>query len=432
MDAGAWAARACTSPYEVGHARTIDALMPIPEEEFSLRRLALPAFGPSLMFGLCEGTILPVLALSARALGAGVALSGLIVALVGMGSLLANLPAAWLTTRFGERRAMVGAAAFSVLALALCLLARSVWLFGLAVLMVGLARAVFMLARQTFLVEAAPLHMRARAMSTLGGVHRIGMFIGPFLGAAFIHALGLAGAYWAALGVMVGVGALSLLVPDLAPQAPVAGAPAPEEPGAGRLLRTHAHVLLRLGVATALVSAIRSCRQIVIPLWADHVGLSAADTALIYGLMGAVDMLLFYPSGKRMDQRGRRAVALPSMLIMGASLLAIPLTTGFASLLVVSLALGLGNGMGSGIILTIGADASPAAGRTAFLGLWRVITDMGGGGGPLLLSGLTAVLSLASGIEVIGGLGFAAAWMFWRWLPRGRGGARASGDPGRL
>src|SRR5690606_20114469 len=157
--------------------------MPSAPDNFDLRRLALPAFGPSLMFGLCEGAILPVLALSARALGASSAVAGLIVALVGLGSLLANLPAAQLTTRFGERRAMIGASVFALLALLLCIVARSVWLFGLAVFMVGLARAVFMLARQTFLIEVAPLHLRARAMSTLGGVHRIGMFVGPFLGA---------------------------------------------------------------------------------------------------------------------------------------------------------------------------------------------------------------------------------------------------------
>ncbi len=391
--------------------------MPPVNDDFSLRRIALPAFGPSLMFGLCEGTILPVLALSARVLGASMAEAGLVVALVGIGSLLANLPAATLATRFGERRAMVGASLFAVLALALCLMAHSVWLLALAVLMIGLARAVFMLARQTFLVEAAPDHMRARAMSTLGGVHRIGMFIGPFLGAAFIHRLGLAGAYWAALGVMAAAGALSLLVPDLPARSDAAHAGAPRM-AASKLMRAHARAFLTLGLATALVAAIRACRQIVIPLWADHVGLDAATTSVIYGLMGAVDMLLFYPAGKVMDQRGRRAVTVPSMLVMGASLLAIPLATGFAGLLAASLTLGVGNGIGSGIILTIGADASPANGRAQFLGIWRVVTDLGGGGGPLLLSAITAAVSLAGGIAAIGGLGFVAAAMFWRWLPR--------------
>ncbi|MGB6008803.1 MFS transporter [Castellaniella sp.] len=394
--------------------------MPASPESFSLRQIALPAFGPSLLFGMGEGAIFPVLALSARDLGASSAGAGLIVALVGIGSLLANLPAAALATRYGERRAMVGAAAFSLLGLALCLLASNPWLFGTGVFMIGLASAVFLLARQTFLVEAVPLHMRARAMSTLGGTMRIGMFIGPFAGAGLIHLMGLPGAYWLSALAMLGAGAISLAVPDLEPREAASPATAHPRVSMISMMRRHARVLLTLGVATALVSALRACRQIVIPLWADHIGLDAATTALIYGLMGGVDMLLFYPAGKVMDQHGRLWVALPCMLVMGLSLLAMPWTTGFASLLAVCIVLGFGNGIGSGIIMTIGADASPREGRTVFLGLWRQITDLGGSGGPLLLSGLTAVASLATGIMTIGGIGLVAAWMFWRWLPRGR------------
>ena len=44
--------------------------------------------------------------------------------------------------------------------------------------MVGMAQAVFSLARQSYLTEAAPAPYRARALSTLGGVMRIGMLWG--------------------------------------------------------------------------------------------------------------------------------------------------------------------------------------------------------------------------------------------------------------
>ena len=387
-----------------------------PDPPFSLRKIALAAFGPSLLFGVGEGAMFPVLALSARDLGASAAWAGFIVALVGIGSLLANLPAATLAARFGERRAMVGASAFSLVGLALCLLAHEPWLFGIGVFMIGMASAVFLLARQTYLVEAVPLTMRARAMSTLGGTMRIGLFFGPFIAAGFIHVLGLDGAYWAAALAILGAGLLSLLIPDL-PGDRKQRASA-RHIAMGPMMRRHARVFLTLGIATALVSALRSCRQIVIPLWADQIGLDATTTALIYGIMGGVDMLLFYPAGKVMDVKGRLWVALPSMLIMATSLALMPLTHGFATLMAVSMLLGLGNGIGSGIIMTIGADASPNEGRTQFLGIWRVITDLGGGGGPLLLSGLTAALSLAAGILTIGGLGYMAAYMFWRWLPR--------------
>ncbi len=192
--------------------------VPPSSDSFSLARIALPAFGPSLLFGLGEGAIYPVLALSARELGASSAQAGLIVALIGIGSMLANLPAAALTNRYGERRAMIGAAAFSLAALVLCLIARTPWTFGLGVLMVGLASSVFLLAHQTYLIEAVPPHMRARAMSTLGGTMRVGLFAGPFMAAGFIHLLGLQGAYWAAILALLGAGILAFSVPDLEPR----------------------------------------------------------------------------------------------------------------------------------------------------------------------------------------------------------------------
>lgn len=385
---------------------------------FTLRSIAVAAFGPSLLFGIGEGAIFPIIALSAKELGASLALSGFIVSLFGIGSLLGNIPAALITARYGERRSMIGAAALTVLALILCLAATSTWMLGLGVFVVGLASAVFLLARQTFLIEAVPISLRARAMSTLGGVMRVGLFVGPFAGAAAMHFMGLDGAYWAAIVAMVGAGLLAFTLPELEGRKQRETTPGVAAPRLGGVLRSHARVYLTLGVAGALVAALRACRQIIVPLWASHIGLDAPTTAVVYGIMGSIDMLLFYPAGKVMDTRGRLWVAVPSMLLMGTALVLMPLTGSLATFTTACMVLGLGNGIGSGLIMTIGADASPAQGRTQFLGLWRLITDTGAGGGPLLLSAIMGVLSLGAGLLVIGSMGFAAAAMFWRWLPR--------------
>ena len=77
---------------------------------FSLRRIAVTAFGPTLLFGLGEGAMLPVVVLSARELGASVPTAALIVTLIGVGSLLSNIPASLLTMARGERWALVAAA----------------------------------------------------------------------------------------------------------------------------------------------------------------------------------------------------------------------------------------------------------------------------------------------------------------------------------
>src|SRR5690606_17062106 len=140
-------------------------------------------------------------------------------ALIGIGSLINNIPASLLASRYGERRAMMGAAVFSMIALALCALATHVWLLALGVTMVGMASSVFLLARQAYLTEAVPVSMRAGAMSPLGGTTRIGVFAGPFAGAAAIHFLGLSGACWVALFAVMGAGVIAYSSPEMSARA---------------------------------------------------------------------------------------------------------------------------------------------------------------------------------------------------------------------
>ena len=388
---------------------------------FRLREIALAAFGPTLLFALGEGAILPVIALTVRQLGGSVALAALMVTLIGIGSLLSNIPASLVTARWGERWAIVGASAWCALGMLICVVATALWVFAIGVFMVGMAAAVFGLARQSYLTDAVPFHFRARALSTLGGVMRIGLFVGPFLGAACIHAFGLAGAYWAGVASLVAAAFVATRMPELPPHTaapPPESATAPVAPTLRSVGSHHAKVFLTVGVGALLVAAVRASRQAVIPLWAEGIGLDAAATSLIYGFAGGIDMLVFYPAGKVMDRKGRNWVVVPSMLVMGAALLAMPFTHSATSLLIVSLAIGFGNGIGSGVLMTLGADYSPIVGRAHFLGLWRVMADLGSTGGPALLSALTALVSLAGAIWCTGAIAFAAAWLLWVWIPR--------------
>ncbi len=228
--------------------------------------------------------------------------------------------------------------------------------------MVGMSQAVYNLARQSYMTEAVPIEYRARALSTLGGVMRIGMFAGPFLAAGAVHVFGLSAAYVVGIVAVMAAAAIGARIPDLeAPPLP-AGQAAPASTSVVSTLRDHRHVFLTLGVGVVLVSAVRASRQAVIPLWADHLMLAPSVASLIYGLAGGVDMLVFYPAGKVMDRKGRRWVAVPSMLIMGLAMLLMPLTSGVLTLLIAALAIGFGNGIGSGMIMTLGADHSPRHG----------------------------------------------------------------------
>ncbi len=382
----------------------------------SLRRIAPAVFLPTLLFETGQGAVTPVIALSARELGGSVGTAGLVLALMGLGQILGDVPAGALAARLGDRKAMLVAAGLAVLTLTGCLTATHAWLLAGCVTATGMTNSVFNLARQSYLTEAIPVRLRSRALSTLGGTARIGAFFGPFIGATVLRGgVPAREAYAVAVIAAVAAGLVVLFVPD------VAHHERPTHSGAmsfRAVLADRRRLFATLGTAALMVSAVRATRQTVLPLWADHIGLDAATTSVVFGIAGAVDMLLFYPSGKVMDRYGRLPVAIPSMVILGAGEMALPLTHGVLALSVVAMVMGLGNGIGSGMLMTLGADVAPPQARSQFLGIWRLCADSGNAAGPFVVSVVAGLASLAGGIVVMGGVGLLAAGALVRWVPR--------------
>ena len=383
---------------------------------FLSRSAVVGVYAPALCFEIGIGAITPMIAVRAVELGATLGIAGLLAGLLAVGQIVADAPAGALAARIGDRRAMLLAAGLTAVALAACALVGNLALLGVAILVTGAGNAVFALARQAYLIEITPPIFRARALSTLGGLGRIGLFVGPFLGAAAIHAGGTVAAFWLALVVTVVTGVVVLLVPDVAghDERRAAGPPV----SLWRVLTDHRTLYATLGLAILLVGATRSARTVVIPLWGEHLGLAPAATSLVFGLSGAVDTAVFYPAGKLMDRKGRLWVAVPSMVALGLSIAVLPLARTVGWFALVAMVMGLANGIGAGLIMTLGADVAPRAVRAQFLGVWRLFSDAGGAAGPLVVAAGAALGSLAGGIVVAGGLGLVAAGALARTVPR--------------
>src|SRR5690606_5771390 len=181
------------------------------------------------------------------------------------------------------------------------------------------------------------------------------------------------------------------------------------EQGVFRTMWQHRGVLSRLGVAAASLSAVRSARQVVLPVWGVSIGLDATTIAVVVGVSGALDFALCYASGPVMDRFGRLWGALPAMLLMGAGFIALAFTHDrtdasmwFAMFAAV---LGVGNGLSSGILMTLGSDTAPRDAPAAYLGSWRTLTDVGGAAAPLLVSGVAAAVSISVATGLVGVIG---------------------------
>jgi MFS family permease len=385
--------------------------------EATLRSLGLSVYVPTFLFAVGQGAVMPMVPLVARDLGASMALAGFIVALRGLGILAFDVPAGWLVTRLGERAAM--AVGTGIVAVSL---AGAVWIpspvaFAAFTFLMGCGWSVWLLARLSYVTDLMPVHLRGRALSTLGGINRVGNVVGPFLGAFLSSqmALGLDGYYH--LHIVTALAASALLVFLVRGDGATGAVPAHERVNLTAILREHSGVFLTAGFGVTAIGALRATRMQVLPLWADQLGLDDTQVSVISGVSTGLEALLFYPAGSAMDRFGRKSVALPCLALMAVGMLCVPLAEGFWSILLVGLLIGLGNGLGSGIVMTLGADFSPVLGRAQFLGAWRMCSDIGIAGGPLLVAAVIRSASLGASSVLMGVLGLVGACVMLFLMP---------------
>ena len=384
------------------------------QSRFQARELALPVYLPSLLFSAGESGLIPLIPASAEKLGADLPTAAMVAGLVLIGTLVADLPAARIVNRFGERLSMIWAAFTAVAGVVIALLATNIWMIGAGVFLLGMTAAIFGLARHSYIAETAPAEYRARALSILGGMFRLGSFIGPLIGALIIQLYGIENVYWLTI-VFCGLAGI-ILLSTKAEKMP--NTPPNKAGGIFAVARIEKKKLLTLGFAASILTFLRTIRALALPLWALHIDLDLATTALIIGIAGAVDFALFYSGGQVIDKFGRRIAAVPTILAIGLGISFIPSTSNAESFAIVAIALSVANALGSGLVLTIGADLAPPESRNEFLAAFRLMLDSGIATAAPLISLLTILIGLASGLIALSSLALVGAFLMNHYLPK--------------
>lgn len=384
------------------------------DEQFRKRRLAAPVYLPSFLITAAEGALLPILPVSAVGYGYSLAEAGIVTAVMMVATLVFEIPAATITNRIGERRAMLLGTAIGAAATLLAFLHLGYLTLLLAAIAFGAAHSLFGLARHSLLAELVPAAHRPKSMSLLGGMFRGGMAFGPILGAAFIAIYGLEAGYLAALLLCLAAGASVFASPSERLKTPPSG----QDGNIWVVAKREAKKLITLGIASAIISAGRTIRLIGLPLLAIQLALDPAETSFIFGLTGLIDFSLFYLSGIIMDRFGKFWSSVPTLLALGTAYLFSFAVTDSFSFWVMASVTALANAVSAGINMILGADLAPPGSRAEFLASFRMLTSGGVALAPIAISGLTAIIGLSGALAATGMLNFVGAWLFWKYLPR--------------
>jgi MFS family permease len=370
---------------------------------------------PTLLLAFAEGLLIAILPLYAASFGVGYGLVGLASSAAAIGTLLTDVPAGAVLGRVGLRPTMIlgsGLVALSTLGL--------VWseqFPGLVLLrfLAGIGAALWALSRHAYIAEVIAPAQRGQALSMFGGINRLGIFGGPAIGGLLAQQVGIQFTFGfsATLAGLALVMSAILLKPLARAASSLRASHRWRLVGAG--VRRNARDLSAAATAQILGQMIRAGRFLIIPLWgAEQLGLNAAQVGTIVTAGAILDVSMFIPAGMLMDRFGRKVAAVPSFALMALGIGLIPFTRDFLTLLLVAMLIGLGNGLGSGLMMTLGADLAPPGATGEFLGVWRLIGDVGAVTGPLLVGAVAAAVGLAGGAWVLSIAGWLAVFTLAR------------------
>ena len=372
-----------------------------------------PVHVPALLLGISAQALLVLLPLYVVEVGGSLAAASAAVACRGLGMMAFDIPAGMLAARLGDKAVMMLALVLIGCAQLAYLLTDNVVAICLIAFINGAGASSFLLGRMSYVTATCTPAIRGRVIAMLAGSLRASALLGPALGAIIVAYAGYATAFYVAAGAtLVAFIAIGLFA--------IHERPATRELTVAKLLslsRDYRGVFATAGVAAVAFMLLRSARTVLLPLIGADLGLDVSAIGFIVSASATIDVLLFYPAGLAMDRYGRRATAVPSSALLTLSIAAMAFATSFHSLLAAAIFAGAANGLSTGIVMTLGTDLAPRERRSEFLGIWRLLTDLGTAAGPGVISAVAVGAPIAAASLVVAGVGALGSFIVYRYVP---------------
>ncbi len=347
------------------------------------------------------GIISPVLPLYAQSFGVGTAMIGLTITVFGAARLLMNLPAGFLSERYGRRLLLVGGPAVTALgSLAGGLAPTFGWLIA-SRFVAGAGSAIYMTGAMILLIDITTDENRGRLMSIFQGSLLAGVSLGPAVGGFVAQGFGLAAPFFlvAALAGLATLWSFFRMPETVHLSREQARAAAEESRDETPPRQTVGQSVLSLlarpdfllvSMLTMSIFLTRTGgRLTLLPLLgANRLDMSPGLLGLIFAMMTVLQLIVLVPGGTMIDKLGRKALIVPSALVTGVALVLFALSGQVWVFIMAAVIHGIGTGILGPAPAAYAADIAPPGMRGVTMGLYRTFGDAGFVIGPVALGGL--------------------------------------------
>ncbi len=340
------------------------------------------------------GAIVPVVPLFARSFGVSQAAIGLTLAVYGLARFILNVPTGQLADRLGRRRTLVLGEVVIAVGNLLCGLTGDFTQFLVFRFIAGAGACMVVTTGQVIMADIATRENRGRLMSVYQGVFLLGLGVGPLPGGLLAQAFGLSAPFivLAAFSVLAAVVAMNQ-VPEtkgMRERREAASIPPdglPDRPFLVQLRMLFSQVgfvllslvnFMQFYARTGLVFA-------VVPVMVTvKMGLDPDQVGTALSVASLFQVALVYVAGAMVDRFGRKAVIVPSKLLLAVALACYGLAPDYYWLLAVSAFWGIAGGIAGPAPNAYAADMAPLGMNAITMSTFRAVSDLGYVVGPLL------------------------------------------------
>lgn len=351
-----------------------------------------------LLVMLGQGLVTPFLPLYGQSFGVGAILAGLLVSIFGLARMVTDIPAGYLSDRYGRKLVLfLGPALVALASLGAGITTHFggllFWRF-----VQGVGSAIYTTTASAAVVDLSNKSNTGRNLATYHGATVVGSSLGPGFG-------GVIGEYWGFNAAFFALAALSFLAALLAvfvlPKEGLRGGRREErrkerDKTADRasflVMFSDRNLLLICMVSFSMFFSRAGARQTILPFLGTqdlHLSLSQVGFALTVISIGNFSTLFL--AGYLADRYSRRILVGLSNTVAFCAFLGFAFSQDYFQFVAAAVILGISTGLGSPVTAAYVSDISSAEKMGLSMGLMRAFGDAGYVLGPIVLGFLSEV-----------------------------------------